>query len=100
MMTVSIKGGEMYKVVDLFDVWGNEEDGWEVNDSCDTGKVIFFSDDSTDETVFNALSDLELLGERAVLNETVFISNTGDGWEVEADNGLPLYSIVPCGPCY
>ena len=30
----------MYKLIDYFDVWGNETDGYEVNDKIDTNIVM------------------------------------------------------------
>jgi hypothetical protein len=44
-----------YRVIDYFDVWGNEEDGWEVNDQRDTGVVLNIADDATDEDILNMM---------------------------------------------
>ena len=52
-----------YKLIDYFDVLGNEEDGWEVNNLCtrETGLVI--AEDVTDEELINFLIKINYLGE-------------------------------------
>ncbi|MBS5368967.1 MAG: hypothetical protein KHY19_05845 [Coprobacillus cateniformis] len=42
-----------YKLVDYFDVWGNEEEGWEVNDLCTIFDDLYMEDDITDEDIID-----------------------------------------------
>ena len=49
--------GQYYDLIDYFDVWGNEEDGWEVNDQAVVEEKIWISDDTTEEELFNYLKD-------------------------------------------
>lgn len=50
-----------YKLVDYFDVWGNEEDGWEVNDLTTVEDDIVIAEDSTDEEIIDFLIQIEYL---------------------------------------
>lgn len=49
--------GRYFDLIDYFDVWGNEEDGWEVNDQTVVEEKIWISDDTTEEELFNYLKD-------------------------------------------
>ena len=49
--------GQYYDLIDYFDVWGNEEDGWEVNNLGPIEEKIWISDDTTEEELFNYLKD-------------------------------------------
>lgn len=49
--------GQYFDLIDYFDVWGNEEDGWEVNDQAVVEEKIWISDDITEEELFNYLKD-------------------------------------------
>lgn len=42
-----------YKLVDYFDVWGNEEDGWEVNNLATIEEGIWIFDDADDQEVLD-----------------------------------------------
>lgn len=44
-----------YKIVDYIDVWGNAEDGWEVNDLTTAEDDIVIAEDSTDEEIIDLL---------------------------------------------
>ena len=50
-----------YKLIDYFDVWGNEEDGWEVNDLTTVEEDIVIAEDSTDEEIIDFLIQIEYL---------------------------------------
>lgn len=60
-----------------YDVWGNSEDGWEVNASYTTSVVYRISEDATDETILKTIweddadkVELEWLSE----NDTIFFT--------------------------
>ena len=59
-----------YKLIDYYDVWSNEEDGYEVNNlsTCVTG--IEIADDTTDADIINYLKSINFLSEKAT-TETV-----------------------------
>lgn len=47
-----------YILIDYFDVWGDEIDGWEVNDSCTIADNITISDEATDKEIIDYLVDV------------------------------------------
>lgn len=50
-----------YKLIDYFDVWGNAEDGWEVNDLTTVEDDIIITEDSSDEEIIDYLIQIEYL---------------------------------------
>ena len=57
-----------YKLIDYFDVWGNQEDGWEVNNMCTVDEeygLITITDDATDEDIVDYLIQTGYLGFKA-----------------------------------
>jgi hypothetical protein len=87
--------GANYQIVNYFDVWGNSEDGYEVNNQC-YEDIIFLADKVDDRTIIKMLMDLGLLKSTAVIGENILFTNTGDSFEIEEMDGFPLYGLVPC----
>lgn len=58
---------KQYKIVDYFDVWGNKEDGWQVNNLCslDEFGLITITEDATDEDIIDYLIHINYLGRDA-----------------------------------
>jgi hypothetical protein len=85
---------DKYKVINYFDVWGNEEDGWEVNNLCSEG-YITVKDYTNVEEIVQALKDME----RPFLNElaTVEALEVHNDYEMieffEKRNGMPLFRL-------
>lgn len=84
--------GRYFDLVDYFDVWGNEEDGWEVNDVSIVERDIWISDDTTEEELFNFLKDSV-----GYFNKDVKFSDVEIIWDspefiefFDASNGYPL----------
>ena len=78
-----------YKLVDYFDVWGNEEEGWEVNDLCTIFDDLYMEDDITDEDIIDYIISIDYLNSKA--KEGVIIQ--GDGVMIELvskENGCPI----------
>ena len=78
-----------YEVVDYFDVWGNDEDGYTVNNSIVSGKVEL-DKDATNAEIIHTLKDFGILGEYA--NEDT-IAIEGDDMFMELfgkDNDYPI----------
>jgi hypothetical protein len=86
--------GDTYRVVNYFDVWGNEQDGWEVNNLCEEG-YITVKDYTNVEEIVKALQNMErpFLNEQAsaealeVMNDYEFIEF------YEKRNGCPLFRL-------
>lgn len=47
----------MWRLINYFDVWGNEKDGWEVNNQCVEAEDVFISDESTDKDICEYLKN-------------------------------------------
>ena len=80
-----------YKLIDYYDVWGNEDNGWEVNNLCDvteTYGTITISDDACDEEIIDFLIQINYLAPEVKKNFEV----SGDDMmiEISLDNGYPL----------
>lgn len=81
--------GSKYKLINYFDVWGNEETGYEVNDLCVEETGIFLSDDSTDQEILSFLVRIGFL----ITDDPrkVCVVNNGDMIEIESvEDGCPL----------
>lgn len=87
--------GRKYHEIEIrtYDVWGNEEDGWEVNNvfKLDTGELI------VNETVWE--NDYELI--QIVKGELDLLDLDDDGFEIDGDTtlyvnhkGYPLCEIA------
>ena len=50
-----------YLLRNYFDVWGNEKDGWEVNNSCIEFDDLHISDDATEKEILKYLKDINFL---------------------------------------
>ena len=85
----------MYKLIDYFDVWGNETDGYEVNDKIDTNIVLEIPYDVTDEELISKLVNVGFLGNNATV-ENVRIEWSDETFcelfEMKTD--LPLCCLV------
>lgn len=68
-----------YKLVDYFDVWGNAEDRWQVNNLTsyyDTDETCLrISEDATDEEIIEFLERIGYLTEEANRNEAVHLES-------------------------
>ena len=87
--------GQYYDLIDYFDVWGNEEDGWEVNDQAVVEEKIWISDDTTEEELFNYLKDTV-----GYFNRNIKFSDVEIQWydpdfiEIfQASDGCPVCSL-------
>ena len=50
-----------YRLVNYFDVWGNEKDGYEVNNLCTEADDLWIDDDSTTKEIANFLVSIGFL---------------------------------------
>lgn len=79
-----------YKLIDYYDVWSNEENGYEVNNlyTCATG--IEIADDTTDTDIIGYLKSINFLNEKVT---TENIELNGDDFYIELterETGYPL----------
>jgi len=87
--------GKYFDLIDYFDVWGNEEDGWEVNDQTVVEEKIWISDDTTEEELFNYLKDTV-----GYFNRNTKFSDVEIQWDdpdfieiFQASDGCPVCSL-------
>ena len=87
--------GRYFDLIDYFDVWGNEEDGWEVNNQAVVENKIWISDDTTDEELFNYLRDtIEFFSRYAEFSDVIV--EWDDPYFIEifrAEDMMPLCSL-------
>ena len=77
----------VYDLINYFDVWGNEEDGWDVNDLSRDETDIWIDDDTTDEELVDFLID-----------EVGFLSPSARGKvEVWNDGDMIEFSVAETG---
>lgn len=62
-----------YKLIDYFDVWGNETDGWEVNDLTIVEEDIIIAEDATDEGIIDFLISINYL--KSESKENVYLES-------------------------
>jgi len=81
-----------YTLINYFDVWGNEVDGYEVNNQCVEAKDIVIADDATDADIINYL---QLAGYLNTNDASLFnIEDNGGFIEIFAkETGMPLYGL-------
>jgi len=80
----------MWTLVDYFDVWGNEEDGWEVNNLSTEFDDLYIDPESTDEEIVAFLKDIGYFN-RDVQVSDLEIWDDGDIIEFfKADDGMPI----------
>ena len=91
MKTVSTVKYDLYN---YFDVWGNEEDGWEVNNLCVEKRNIEMTDDCSDKDIISWLYWNEFVTTEDV--EKFEIECMGEFIEIfEKETMKPLYSLRP-----
>ena len=81
-----------YKLIDYFDVWGNAEDGWEVNNLITVEEEIYISEDTTDEELINYLINIGYL--RKNVNEENITIESSDNTFIEL---FQTYDMLPLG---
>jgi|GEM_PF-6099435 len=89
---------KLYSLVNYFDVWGNDEDGYEVNNISFYCNNIPISDDTSQQDILDMLVKIGFL---TTNNISLYeISDNADGFiEIfQADNLYPLCSLREHSP--
>lgn len=83
-----------YSLVNYFDVWGNPDVGWEVNNQCVEFEDLVITDDATDDDVLDYLVDIGFLtkeGRKMVTIDNAYM----DAFEVvKSDDWMPVCALV------
>ena len=88
-----MKNGNEYRVVNYFDVWGNAEDGYEVNDCNYEGNGLFLVNGIEDQLIIDMLIEIGYLKEGLVVGRDINVFNLGDRYEIEELDGKPIYGL-------
>ena len=76
-----------YSLINYFDVWGNEKDGWEVNNLCTEETGIIITNDATDKEILNFLVRIGFLTTSDMRKVRIDTSNF-DMMEIYAVKGM------------
>lgn len=86
------KTGSFYTLIDYFDVWGNEKDGWEVNDQHIVCDDLYIDDDATDKEICRYLANFGYLAHSDM--RKLYVEDLGDTIEVYKKKGMmPLCGL-------
>lgn len=88
--------GTFVQIYDL-DVWGNEEEGFEVNDVY-KGDIFEVPDNYTDNDLFNILKDQGFLKNYVRFEDIEFVENEGFTELFDAVTGEPLWQLWEISP--
>lgn len=81
-----------WTLINYFDVWGNEEDGWEVNNACTEFDDLEIADDATDQDIIDYLYNIEFFRTNDI--EKFEVEFLGDWIEIyEKETMKPLCSL-------
>lgn len=82
-----------YSVINYFDVWGNEKDGWEVNNQCIEFDDLWLSDDITPKEICEYLKKIGLLATSDM--RRIAVTDWGDLIEInEKKTNMPLFGLL------
>lgn len=81
-----------YTLINYFDVWGDEEGGWTVNDCCSEADDIQIADDATEQDIIDYLYNIEFFKTNDI--EKFEVEFLGDWIEIyEKETMKPLCSL-------
>ena len=79
-------------LIDYFDVWGNPEDGWEVN-NISRENIFYMKDNFTNEGMISKLIEIGYL-KTDVTMEDICVWDDGEIFEAfKADDYMPLFRV-------
>lgn len=78
-----------YALINYFDVWGNEKDGYEINDQCVEAENLYIDNNATDKQILGLLKTIDFLKTDDM--RRVRIEDLGEDMEIYAcKNRYPL----------
>ena len=81
-----------YMLQNYFDVWGNADDGWEVNDQCTEFDDLYLSNDITNKEILEYLKGIGFLATSDM--RRLYVENMGDFIEIYERKGMkPLCGL-------
>lgn len=96
---MSENGYTRYRLINYFDVWGNEDDGWEINNQCEEFNDLYISDDASGEELIDYLKKIEFFTEKANIKTVEVDYSATPIIEFRAlldgENLKPLCALIP-----
>lgn len=82
-----------YTLINYFDVWGNEKDGWEVNNQCVEFDDLNLVDDITPKEICEYLKSINMLATSDM--RRLEVVDMGDLIEINERKGhKPLFALM------
>jgi hypothetical protein len=82
------------KVINYFDVWGNQKDGYQVNNMCNEGEITV-PKDASNRDVVDALKKMGFFKKHVRMNMCQFESAYIDVWVINDSKGKPVCCVEP-----
>ena len=76
-----------YSLINYFDVWGNEKDGWEINNQCIAFTDLVITEEASDKDIVKYLYNIGFLNSHD-MRRIIVDSSLGDYIEIFAKKGL------------
>jgi len=85
---------QTWTLINYFDVWGNAQDGYEVNNQCAEAEDIIITDGATNKDILNFLVSIHFL--RTSDMRRIAVENMGDWIEIYERKGMmPICGLHP-----
>jgi len=93
-MVAREKETHKWRLIDYFDVWFNEDDGYWVNDQTEVLDDLIMTDDVDNKAIFDYLKDsIGIFGPEAKYEDMTF---DGDNWQIEIWTERDGYTYPLC----
>jgi hypothetical protein len=77
-----------------YDVWGNEDEGFEVNNAFKTGKFITLYENMTDDEIIERLKEKDFVHDWVTIDSVEISGEFDHSLQVTAkENGKPLFEL-------
>lgn len=86
-----------YKLIDYFDVWGNEIDGFWVNDCCTFAEGITITNEATNEDILNYLKTIDYLKQETDISQFEVVNDFESIEIFLKENNYPVCCLVKEG---
>lgn len=91
MIIENVSNCRHYDLIDYFDVWYNDFDGWTVNNQCVAKTNIIITDDTTEEDIIEYLKQNEFLVSNCTVDDFDVLMDIDFIEILEKKNGKPLF---------
>ena len=90
---INKEGYTKYELINYFDVWGNAEDGYKVNNQCIEFDDLHITNDATNKDIFVYLQSIGFLNQSAKFEQVNF-ECLGERIEIsQASDNMPICAL-------